>query len=220
MKRVLSTILYLAIAAIIVWGTIAASSDRPEPEVEIIPVIELKDVRYKTSYYERHFNNLQDTHIEAAERLGVEPLKARSDVDSLIKEGRLVEIATNHKYHVRNLTYSVPYVVPEAEQLIVDLATLFQELCGTGAKFEITSVTRTDEDIARLRRRNGNATKDSCHRYGTTIDISYTKFQTCEQVSIEPLRRRLAVAVYTLQQQGRCYVKKERKQYCYHITVR
>jgi uncharacterized protein YprB with RNaseH-like and TPR domain len=77
--------------------------------------------------------------------------------------------------------------------------------------------------VKRLRRRNGNAVDTSAHLYGTTFDISYAKF-ICDSPekprTQEDLKNLLGEVVYDMQQRGRCYVKFEHKQACFHITSR
>lgn len=113
-------------------------------------------------------------------------------------------------------------MVPKAETLLSDIAREFQVISGTNSRFEVTSVLRTKEDIKKLQGSNANATTNSCHLYGTTFDISYARFRTdvLHPKSNAELREALAQAVYNLREQGRCYVKFEKKQKCYHITVR
>ena len=92
-------------------------------------------------------------------------------------------------------------------------------------KLYLTSVTRTDDDIKRLTKRNINASYNSAHRYGTTFDISWKRFDKIDQdnsVEILPERLKLVLAqvLFDLRKDDRCYVKHERKQACFHITVR
>ena len=56
----------------------------------------------------------------------------------------------------------------------------------------------------------------------TTIDISYVRFgeDSSNPRNLYELRLALAQTLHELRKEGRCYVKIERKQYCYHITVR
>lgn len=176
--------------------------------------------------YERSFNDLQDTQKRAAVRNGLAPFKSRNEIKSrykqLRKDKKLVEISTNQKYIVQNLTYSSPYVVPKVEKLLNDLADAFQEKTQSKAKFVVTSVLRTEEDVKKLQKVNGNASSASCHCNGTTIDISYVRFgeDRRKPYSKPELRLALAQALHELRKEGRCYVKIEKKQYCYHITVR
>ena len=85
----------------------------------------------------------------------------------------------------------------------------------------VTSVLRTMEDVARLRRRNGNATEQSCHLYGTTFDICYNRYQPIERpVRNDTLKWVLSEVLRDMRQQERCYIKYEVKQGCFHMTVR
>lgn len=94
-------------------------------------------------------------------------------------------------------------------------------------KLIITSVLRTDEDITRLRRFNRNASENSCHRHGTTFDISYNRF--LEPVTpdgdsrirwVTPFKSILAEVLRDQRLAGTCYVKYEVHQSCFHITAR
>lgn len=176
--------------------------------------------------YEKAFNDLQAVQKRSALKNGVKPIERRAELSSgenaLIAEDKLVAISSNSGYIVRSLTYSMPYVVPKVETLLEDLAEAFQKETNSKARFEVTSVLRTDEDIAKLKDVNGNAVKDSCHRYGTTIDVSYVHFNDdmFKPRSTSELRLALSKALHGLRESGRCYVKIEKKQCCYHITVR
>lgn len=176
--------------------------------------------------YERAFNDMQDKQKAAAEKNGLATFKSRADVEAkyakLKRDGKLVEISTNSKYIVRELTNSSPYVVPKLAKLLDDIGTAFQKRSQSKAKFVVTSVLRTEEDIANLKKKNGNASSNSCHCNATTVDISYVRFGQDGDDEQENYHLRLALAktMYELRKEGRCYVKIERKQYCYHITVR
>ena len=59
--------------------------------------------------------------------------------------------------------------------------------------------------------------------HGTTIDISYANFivdQKTHTQSNDDLVKLLAEVLHEFQSQGRCYVKFESKQSCFHLTVR
>ena len=185
-----------------------------------------KPIPGKPSAYERVFNDMQDKQKAAALANGLAPFKSRAEIEDNYNKLRLtrklVRIETNPKYVVRELTYSSPYVVPKVEELLEDIADSFQEKTQSKSRFIVTSVLRTEEDVEKLRGVNGNASTASCHCNATTIDISYVRF---EPDKVKPrnnyeLRLALAQTLHELRKAGRCYVKIERKQYCYHITVR
>ena len=169
---------------------------------------------------------MQDKQKAAAIANGLAPFKSRAEIEENYSKLRLtrklVLIESNPKYIVRELTSSSPYVVPKVRDLLNDIAVRFQEKTQSKARFMVTSVLRTEEDVKKLRKTNVNASTNSCHCNATTIDISYVRFGVDK---VRPrdnyqLRLALAQALHELREEGRCYVKIERKQYCYHITVR
>lgn len=174
----------------------------------------------KANVYERTFNDLQKRQKSAALKNGVKPFESRADFErkreKLCGAKKLVKISTNSKYIVRSLSHSVPYVVPKVAELLDDIATQFQSETDPDVRFEVTSVLRTVEDVAKLQKGNANASSNSCHCNATTIDISYATMGEANS------KRRLALAktISKLRDEGRCYVKFERNQHCYHITVR
>jgi hypothetical protein len=87
---------------------------------------------------------------------------------------------------------------------------------------------RSDADAKKLRRHNGNATENSCHPSGTTFDICYNRYETVENpdgparraVRNASLKYVLSEVLRDMREQGRCYIKYEVKQGCFHMTVR
>ena len=187
---------------------------------------ELKRIWYNGSY-NRDFNDLNDLHLKEAKRIGIQPATSREEVEKIKEE--MEEIQTNDYYEVEKLTHSIPYLVPSAAQLLEDIGRNFQDsLCHLNAslyKIKVTSVTRTIEDVKKLGKRNLNASRNSAHRYGTTFDVSwarYTKVDESDTLNIdkERLKMVLAMVLRDLKREERCYVKHERRQGCFHITVR
>ena len=120
----------------------------------------------------------------------------------------------------------MPYLVPEAAQLLETIGRNFEDSLRThnasGHKFRVTSVLRTAHSVKKLRRVNRNATDSSTHQLGTTFDISYAHFNNdgrSPQVSDEQLKYILAEVLYDLRRQNKCLVKFERKSPCFHITA-
>lgn len=166
----------------------------------------------------RDFNDINDTQLAAAKRLGIHPLKSRDDLSSV--RSRLVELKETRYYLVDPLTHSIPYLVPDAADFLTALGQLMQEYNGTHSRFIITSVLRTGSDVKSLSRSNANASQNSCHSYGTTFDITYNRFDRKGITNDIRLKADLARALYDLRKAGHCYVKYEYKQACFHITVR
>lgn len=166
----------------------------------------------------RDFNDVNDTQLVAARRLGIQPQPNRESLDAL--KGKLVHLEETRFYKLDPMTQSVPYLVPDAADFLTALGERWQEYHGTNSRFIITSCTRTDADVKRLKQVNVNATKDSAHRYGTTFDITWSRYDRRGKTHDGKLKADLARALYDLRAAGYCYVKYEYKQACFHVTVR
>lgn len=173
--------------------------------------------------YDTSFPDMQDVQLLSAKKYGVSPVQDRADAEK--RKDQLVFIGFNPYFEVKKLYNSVPYLVPRASILLQDIGRNFMDslqLKGLPMnKLLVTSVLRTKEDVARLRRFNHNATENSCHLYGTTFDIAYNKYLAVgREVRNDTLKWVLSEVLNDLRKQGRCYVKHERHQGCYHITIR
>lgn len=176
------------------------------------------------------FGDRNKFHLEVAQKLGVTPVADRNEAKELIKE--LVLIESNNYYKVDKLTHSIPYLTSGADSLLKLIGKNFQDsLQAKGyAKHRIivTSVLRTENDVTRLRNSgNPNAAKRSAHMYGTTIDITYARFD-CLNPNIDkryrPNRKELkfilSQVIKDLKIQRKCYALYEIRQRCFHITSR
>lgn len=184
---------------------------------------------YSVPRFKDCFPDSQQVHLEAAQRFGVKAVLDRADAER--RKHELVYIGADPYFHVDDMRNGVPYLVPRASLLLHDIGrTFFDSLYVKGVPFHkiiITSALRTKADVERLRQRNGNATENSCHLYGTTIDISQNRYRTVEapgnprrQVSNDTLKWILSEVLRDFRESGRCYIKYEVKQGCFHVTVR
>lgn len=169
--------------------------------------------------YHKDFDYLNDVQLKAAKRLGIKPQQTREDLERL-KDKELVILRDTKYYQILELTSSSPYLVPRAADFLTALGRLMQEYNGTTSRYYISSVLRTQEDVRSLSRVNVNASKNSTHCYGTTFDITYSRFDVHGNTNEALLKEDLARALYDLQSKGYCYVKYEVKQPCFHVTVR
>lgn len=121
-------------------------------------------------------------HLQSARRLGIaQPLTA----DAIARHeqaGRLVPIEDNELWSVRELDYSTALATPDVVALLTEIGERFQarlaQIDLPPLRMEITSVLRTAQDQARLRRVNPNAARgESTHQFGTTVDIAYSSFR-------------------------------------------
>ncbi len=181
-----------------------------------------------TGNYNKEFNDLQELHMVSAISNGIAPMTSRDDTlalnDELVRIPDALEL-----YKTYDLTHSIPFLVPSAAQLFMDIARNFRDSLYSKQiplhRLYLTSVLRTDDDLSRLTKRNINASENSTHRYATTFDVSWKRFEQVDPDSVnrvppERLKLVLAQVLFDLKNQQRCYVKHERKQACFHITVR
>ena len=173
--------------------------------------------------YRDAFPDAQDVQIVEAERWGVRPVKNRDDAEKRKKE--LVYVGESPYYHVDRLSNSIPYLVPRAAILLQDIGQAFYDSLYVKSvplnKIIVTSVLRSMDDVAHLQRHNLNATERSCHLFGTTFDICYNRYHPVSQpVRDDTLKWVLSEVLRDKREEGRCYVKYEVKQGCFHLTVR
>lgn len=193
--------------------------------------------------------DVNDPQTARARALG---LRAGNDYEQAAADGRLVRLADSTEYWaVRELDYSVPYVTPGAEAMLAELGRRFQaELDDLGVpryRLDITSVLRTPEKQAALRRGNANAAAGvSAHEYGTTVDVAYRGFAPPAPEQDGEVHPTLATAARMLRDsllaetasaraaelqavlgrvllemrgEGKVMVMMERRQTVYHMTV-
>lgn len=184
-----------------------------------------------TSYSEA-FPDAQEVQIVSAHKWGVSPVLNRQEAEE--RKAELVYVASNPYFFVEPLNQSIPYLVPRALVLLQDIGRNFLDSLQVKGlqshKIIVTSVLRSQEDVGRLRRYNRNATENSCHMYGTTFDIAYNRYLAVEEkaqhyskqatVADVRLKQVLSEVLRDLRQEGRCWVKYEVRQGCFHLTVR
>ncbi|WP_221412278.1 DUF5715 family protein [Dysgonomonas sp. 511] len=216
--------LYICFACIFVALNGCNSGDNSENGKDGAPK---KYTRFNGNY-NKTFNDLPDLHKAAAQENGIELLETRDD--TLSRKDKLVRIAgESDVYKLDKLTHSIPYLVPKAVTLLSDIGLNFRDSLISKKmplyKPIVTSVTRTGDDMARLRKKNINASENSVHCYATTFDIAWTRFSKVDNTDERSLddgklKAVLGQVLHDLRERDRCYIKHERKQSCFHITVR
>lgn len=193
--------------------------------------IENHPVRIYDVNFSKEFNDLNDTQLAVAQAIGVPPVADREAAEKI--KSKLVRLEDTDTYVIDSLTYSIPYLIPSAKSLLDDIGRVFQDsLSSKGLnpyKLVVTSVLRTEDDVARLRKGNINATEVSTHSYGTTFDLSYWRYvkvpdlrgRPYEDVPPEYLRAVLSQVLKDFHDTpNTCFVKYERQQNCFHVTVK
>ena len=190
---------------------------------------EVKHRIFSVPHFGNTFPDQQDVQILAANKHGVSPVQNREEAEH--SKGKLVYVGSNPFFYVDKLNNSIPYLVPRASVLLQDIGrAYFDSLQIKGIplhKIIVTSILRTKDDVAKLRTRNGNATENSCHLYGTTFDVCYNRYKQIQtrqqprrQVQNDTLKWVLSEVLRDMRDRNRCLVKYEVKQGCFHITVK
>ena len=190
---------------------------------------EVKHRIFSVPHFGNTFPDQQDVQIVAAIRHGVAPVQNREEAEH--SKGKLVYVGSNPFFYVDKLNNSIPYLVPRASVLLQDIGrAYFDSLQIKGIplhKIIVTSILRTKDDVSKLRTRNGNATENSCHLYGTTFDVCYNRYKQIQtekqprrQVQNDTLKWVFSEVLRDFREKNRCYIKYEVKQGCFHITVR
>ena len=190
---------------------------------------EVKHRIFSVPHFGNTFPDQQDVQILAANKYGVNPVQNREEAEH--SKGKLVYVGSNPFFYVDKLNNSIPYLVPRASVLLQDIGrAYFDSLQIKGIplhKIIVTSILRTKDDVAKLRTRNGNATENSCHLYGTTFDVCYNRYKQIQtrqqprrQVQNDTLKWVLSEVLRDMRDRNRCLVKYEVKQGCFHITVK
>ena len=178
--------------------------------------------------YARSFNDKNALHLEAAGKVGLKTIPAnREAVDDM--RDRMVHIRDSRNYLIDPLTHSIPYLCTGAARELETIGEAWADLLERNNlphyQFILTSVLRTQEDVQKLRKSgNVNAADQSAHCFGTTFDITYTRFEKADKSDMymveDNLKLALAQILLNEQRAGHIYVKYENKQACFHITSR
>ena len=183
-------------------------------------------IRNKALNLRKEFRDSNYLHYQAGERLGIEPIHDDSSFKSLKKP--LIRMTSNELFVVDPMTHAYPYLIPEARDLLTDIARRFHDSLtargGGDYRPRVTSMLRTSGTIKKLRRVNRASVDSSSHRFGTTFDISYTRFawggdDSQPRRTQEDLKNLLGEILSEMRNEGRCLVIFERKPGCFHITT-
>ena len=177
--------------------------------------------------YSAHFNDVQSVQIKAARKYGIEPIKDRSEAEKAIDNHALVHLRSCKNYQLAPMGHSIPYLTKNGADILNTIGQNFRDSLASKKlaphKMVVTSVLRTDKDVENLMKHNKVAVKNSAHRYATTFDISYTNFINdglAASTDRNVLKKVLAEVLRDLRDDKQLYVKYERSQNCFHITVR
>jgi hypothetical protein len=162
---------------------VLAVGDSIEAALRPVPLL----TRGQARAFDRYRNADQ---LAAARRLGVpQPVTAEAR-ERLQEEKRLVPLEDSPYWTVRELDHSTALVTPDVVGFLTEIGQRFQariaELGLPPLRLEVTSVLRTADDQAALRRTNPNAARGtSTHQFGTTVDVAYSSFRAPAEPVVE-----------------------------------
>ena len=206
--------------------TVAEEEETMEDDVDGTGESQAKEIIYYTKLmsYGKVFNDINETHLEKARAVGLKKIpEKRDDID----EKQLVKIENSDYLELDEMRYSVPYLTAGAARELNHIAKTFNDSLKRKQLLEYklvcSSVLRTEEDVKRLQNSgNPNASDNSAHCYGTTFDITYTRYARDEETDefMQPyeLTKVLAEVLRDERNAGRILVKYEKKEHCFHIT--
>ena len=161
-----------------------------------------------------------ENHLNAAEFAGIGLIEDERQLHSLIDNSVLVEVDLGAGYKVDELTHSYPYLTLHSKKVLEELGKTFEALHGEGNYFTVSSATRTIDQQKKLKKRNRNATDgNSSHSFGVSFDISYIRFNGIKGGN-RKAQKDLEAILNHFQKENKIFVIKERRQACYHVTVR
>lgn len=189
---------------------------------------QMKEIIYHTRRipYSTEFADLNEVHLQTARKVGLSRIPGTRDD---VAKSKLKKIVDNDYYIIDKLQYSAPYLTARSAAELNAISKSFNDSLRSKQfpeyKLVVSSVLRTKEDITRLRRSgNPNASDNSAHCYGTTFDITYTKYfreeETDEFMQPFELTKVLGEVLRDRRNAGKILVKYEKKEHCFHITVR
>jgi hypothetical protein len=193
-----------------------------EPEPFISPLSHFApktkvESKYKNPIFEDKITYAD--HVFEASSFSIPKILNYPQMDSLIYAEKLVNVPEeSESYYIQKLTHSRPALLPQAYDVLLEITDLFYE--KTGKKLSISSLVRTEETQKKLRRVNRNAAKGtSAHVFGAAFDISYSQYNHVRgrNWNYENILQQI---LDDLVAEGKIFYIKERRQPCFHITVR
>ena len=183
---------------------------------------------YKQNVYSRKLNDRVVDYIGEARQGGIKVCNDEAEIEKRIREGKLFKAVSCGKYFIERMTYSYPCLTVESKTLLDEIGRRFKKKAGRvglkGSRFIVTSMTRTTENMKKLRKSNGNISENSPHLHGNAFDISYVRFSfrklfvtECDKAY---LKEALAEVIWELRNEKKCWATYERVQGCFHVVSR
>jgi hypothetical protein len=185
-------------------------------------------IDYKQDVFSKKLTDKVLLYHDQSRLTGIKECKDEKELQKRVSEGKLFRIRSGSKYIIDRMPYSYPFLTGESKTLLEEIGKRFREKTDaaglSGAKFIVTSMTRTTENMKDLKKNNRNASANSAHFGGNAFDISYIRF-SCGKMFITScdkkfLKEALAQVIWQLREDDRCWATYEKVQNCYHIVSR
>lgn len=178
--------------------------------------------------YSRMLTDRIPDYSARARLTGIKACTDEKDLAKRVISGQLVKIRQGKSYRIESMTHSYPYLTRDTRRLLNEIERRYRQKIGKdgfkGSKFIITSMTRTEENIAGLGKSNINASENSPHLNGNAFDISYARFSIRKFQVTECdrwyMKEALAEVIYELRKENKCWATYERQQGCFHVVAR
>lgn len=188
----------------------------------------VKCIDYKQPSFSKKLTDKIPDYIGKSSLSGVAKCKDEKEILLKVSQGKLYEVKNGNGFVIVELSHSYPYLTIEGKELLLEIGKRFREKISEtrlrGSIIKVTSVTRTTDNLRRLRQVNSNASASSPHLYGNAFDLSYIRFTSrkwfltnCDK---KYLKEALAEVIWKLREEKRCWATYEVKQSCFHVVSR
>lgn len=185
-------------------------------------------ISYKQAIYSRKLKDMLPDYIGEISMSGIGKCRNKKELLNKASQKEVFKIRNGRGFVVEELSYSYPYLTKEGKVLLLEIGKRFRKKISVtrlrGSDFRITSMTRTIEELNKLKKFNANASENTPHIYGNTFDISYARFSAkkwfvtdCDKYY---LKEALAQVIWQLREEHKCWATYEIKQGCFHVVAR
>jgi len=185
-------------------------------------------ISYKQEIFSRKLRDRLPDYIGESRMSGISKCINKKELIKKAAHNEVFRIRNRRGVVIEDLTFSYPFLTKDGKSLIREIGRRFRKkISGTrlrGSDFRITSMTRTAEELNRLRKSNTNASENTPHYYGNAFDISYVRFSAkkwfvtdCDKYY---LKEALAQVIWQLREEKKCWATYEINQGCFHVVAR
>lgn len=160
-----------------------------------------------------------EDHLFEAASFQIPLIHDYNQMDELVAEHKLMNVPEEGEgYIIQKLTHSRAVLIERAFDILNEISNKFH--AETSKKISVSSLTRTLESQKKLGKVNSNAIKgESAHAYGASFDISYAQYSNVRGRNYQ-YEKQLQSILDEMVAEGKIYYIKERRQPCFHVTVR